>query len=74
MQDPTHTLQSTAESLSQAGGTSGKTSLRKGTAKSEESGGGTSPWNSRYPQHPMKDATMEHKDISEGTEDEGEPT
>lgn len=72
--DPTHVLQRTAESLSQAGDTSGKTCSRKGTPKSEESGGGTSPWNSRYPLQAMENARVEHKDIPEGTEARGEST
>lgn len=69
----THTAD-TAESHCQAGDTSGRTCLRKGTPESEESGEGTSPWNSRYTLQPMQDATVEHKDIPEGTETHGEPT
>lgn len=72
--DPTDILQSTAESLRQAGDTSGKTCLRKGTPKSEESGGGTSPWNRRYPLQLTEDARVKHKDIPEGTEARGEST
>lgn len=40
---PTDPPQSTAELLSQAGGASGKTCLRKGTPKSEKRGGRTAP-------------------------------
>lgn len=48
------TLQSTAESLSQAGDTSGRTCLRKGTPEWQESEGRTSPWKSSYPLKPMQ--------------------
>lgn len=72
--DPTDPPQSTAELLRQAGGTCGKTSVRKGTPKSEKRGGGTAPWQSRYPLQPVEDPPVEHENIPEGTAAHGEPT
>lgn len=79
--------QSTAKPLSQAGGTSGKTRSRKGTQsqrkEEEEQPHGRadipcSSWKSPHQRwcslQPLKDPTVERKDIPEGTAAHEEPT